>query len=47
MRYIPHTEDDVRAMLAAIGEASVEALFASIPEKDQKRYGSGGREKPQ
>jgi glycine dehydrogenase subunit 1 len=33
VRYIPHTEDDVRRMLRAIGVASVESLFASIPEK--------------
>ena len=32
-RYIPHTDDDVRAMLDAVGVASVEALFESIPEK--------------
>ena len=28
MRYLPHTEDDVRRMLATIGADSVEALFA-------------------
>jgi glycine dehydrogenase subunit 1 len=32
-RYIPHTEDEVRAMLDAIGVADLDALFASIPEK--------------
>lgn len=32
MPYIPHTEDDVRAMLATIGVESVEDLFAEIPE---------------
>jgi len=32
-RYIPHTEDDVRLMLAAIGVADLDALFASVPEK--------------
>ena len=32
-RYIPHTEDDVRQMLAAIGVADLDALFASVPEK--------------
>ncbi|MBN2494094.1 MAG: aminomethyl-transferring glycine dehydrogenase subunit GcvPA [Deltaproteobacteria bacterium] len=31
MRYIPHTTDDVRRMLEAIGVASVEQLFDSIP----------------
>jgi glycine dehydrogenase subunit 1 len=33
MRYIPHTEDDVRGMLAAIGAPDVDALFACVPEK--------------
>ena len=33
MRYIPHTEEDVRRMLAAIGAPSVESLFEVIPEK--------------
>ena len=33
MRYIPHTDDDVRGMLAAIGAPSVEALFDCVPEK--------------
>ena len=28
MRYLPHTEDDVRRMLDAIGAESLEALFA-------------------
>ena len=32
MRYIPHTEDDVRAMLDRIGIAEVGDLFTSIPE---------------
>jgi len=31
MRYIPHTEADVRAMLATIGVPTVDALFDSIP----------------
>lgn len=31
MRFIPHTPDDVREMLAAIGVSSVEALFEDIP----------------
>lgn len=31
MRYIPHTEDDVRAMLAATGHESLEALVAHVP----------------
>jgi glycine dehydrogenase subunit 1 len=31
MPYIPHTEDDVQAMLAAIGANSIEDLFDEIP----------------
>ncbi len=31
MPYIPHTEDDIRAMLARIGAGSVEELFDEIP----------------
>lgn len=31
MRYIPHTEDDIRAMLETIGVPSVDALFETIP----------------
>ncbi len=31
MPFIPHTPDDVRAMLAAIGASSIEALFDEIP----------------
>lgn len=31
MPFIPHTEDDVRAMLAAIGVDSIDALFDEIP----------------
>ena len=31
MRYLPHTEDDRRAMLAAIGAPSVDALFRDVP----------------
>jgi glycine dehydrogenase subunit 1 len=32
LRYHPHTEDDVRAMLATIGAKSISELHASIPE---------------
>ena len=32
MRYIPHTPQDIKAMLAKIGAANIEELFASIPE---------------
>ena len=31
MPFIPHTEDDVKAMLAAIGADSIDALFDEIP----------------
>jgi glycine dehydrogenase subunit 1 len=31
MPFIPHTEEDVRAMLEAIGVASIDALFDEIP----------------
>lgn len=31
MPFIPHTEEDIQAMLAAIGAASIEALFDEIP----------------
>jgi len=33
MRYLPHTEADRRAMLAAIGVPSIDALFRDVPEK--------------
>jgi glycine dehydrogenase subunit 1 len=31
MAYVPHTDDEVRQMLEAIGKESLEALFSSIP----------------
>ena len=31
MPFIPHTDDDVRAMLAAIGVATLDELFDEIP----------------
>jgi glycine dehydrogenase subunit 1 len=31
MRYLPHTEEEIAQMLAVIGKASVDDLFASIP----------------
>ncbi len=31
MRYLPHTQEDIAAMLAAIGVASLEELFTTIP----------------
>ena len=33
MPFIPHTEDDIRDMLAAIGAPSIEALFDEIPQE--------------
>lgn len=33
MRYLPHTEIDRQAMLAAIGVETMDALFASVPAK--------------
>ena len=32
MRYLPHTEDEIRQMLDAIGVGSIDDLFAPIPE---------------
>jgi glycine dehydrogenase subunit 1 len=32
MRYLPHTEDEIAEMLRAIGKASLDDLFATIPE---------------
>ncbi|MGZ4150182.1 MAG: glycine dehydrogenase, partial [Actinomycetota bacterium] len=32
MRYAPHTDDDVREMLEALGLSSVDRLFDDIPE---------------
>ena len=31
MRFAPHTDEDVRAMLGRIGAGSIDDLFASIP----------------
>lgn len=31
MRYLPHTEDEIRSMLARIGVSSIDDLFAAIP----------------
>ena len=35
MRYLPHTESDVREMLAVVGQPELGALFASIPARDR------------
>ena len=31
MPFIPHTDEDIREMLAAIGAPSIESLFDEIP----------------
>ena len=31
MRYLPHTEQEIAEMLGAIGKASIDQLFDSIP----------------
>jgi glycine dehydrogenase subunit 1 len=41
MPFIPHTEDDVREMLAAIGAPSIDALFEEIPAALRTRELSG------
>jgi len=33
MRYIPHTPEDISAMLEAVGAKSVDELFESIPRE--------------
>ena len=33
MRFAPHTEDDIRQMLAACGLSSLDDLFAHLPEE--------------
>ncbi len=33
MRYLPHTQDEIAAMLAAIGVPSIDALFETIPSE--------------
>jgi glycine dehydrogenase subunit 1 len=36
---VPHSEDDLQAMLAAVGASSVDELFADIPEEVRQRDG--------
>jgi len=38
MRYIPDTDADRKAMLAAIGRSSAEELFADIPQIVKDRF---------
>nr|HPQ81266.1 glycine dehydrogenase [bacterium] len=33
MRYLPHTNEEIKTMLKSVGAADTEALFASIPEE--------------
>ncbi|MCX6112804.1 MAG: glycine dehydrogenase, partial [Proteobacteria bacterium] len=40
MPYIPHTKDDIKAMLQKIGKGSVEDLFNSIPAKYRLKKGA-------
>ncbi|MFB0505364.1 MAG: aminomethyl-transferring glycine dehydrogenase subunit GcvPA [Thermodesulfobacteriota bacterium] len=37
MRYLPHTDDDISAMLKVVGMGSLEELFSTIPEDCRKR----------
>ena len=37
MRYLPHTPEDIVAMLKAVGLDSLEGLFAHIPEDCRRR----------
>ena len=32
MRYLPHTPEDITAMLETIGKPSIDRLFETIPE---------------
>ena len=32
MRYLPHTEEEIAAMLAVIGKSSLDELYATVPE---------------
>jgi len=41
MAFIPHTPEDVRAMLAAIGVSSIETLFEEIPPRLRARWIEG------
>ena len=41
MRYLPHTDDDVREMLSAIGCADVAGLFADVPQGLRARAAIG------
>ena len=33
MKYFPHTDDDIRQMLDAIGVKSLDELYAEVPDE--------------
>ncbi len=37
MRYLPHTEDDISAMLKVVGVGSLDELFSTVPEGCRKK----------
>jgi len=37
MRYLPHTDDDISAMLKVVGVDSLEELFSTVPEDCRKK----------
>lgn len=37
MRYLPHTDDDIAAMLKVVGVGSLEELFSTVPEDCRKK----------
>ena len=36
MRYLPHTQEDIAGMLAAVGASSLDALFEVIPPESRR-----------
>ena len=47
MAYMPHTPEDIRAMLATIGAASIDELFASLPADGAPAPPAGHPRRPQ
>jgi glycine dehydrogenase subunit 1 len=39
MRYLPHTQQDIAAMLKAVGIDNLDGLFAHIPEDCRRKDG--------
>ena len=37
MRYLPHTEADIQAMLAAVGIRDMDDLFSHIPRESRRK----------